>query len=194
MKKFFRTTAMMLALSMMLGISAMAAPTVNKVDAGATPVDVQDNKIGSVTYENDKIVAGGQYMIFVSTGNVPTQENLLYINQADTKTDGVVTFNNVYPKLMKTSKVLVSGTGLGGLQHILDLITRLFGDVDDNGMHTAYDALQIQRFAAGLESLITNETLTEWLNYVDVDGNGVITAYDALQIQRAAAGLDSALD
>lgn len=195
MKKFFRTTAMMLALSMMLGISAMAAPpTINNVEGQeASFAEPQDNKIGSVTYENNKIVEGGQYMIFVSTAAIPTQSSLLYINQAEGE-DGEVTFENVYPKQMKTSKVLVSGTGLGGLQHILDILAQLLlGYITDDDQITTADAQEILRFAASLDSLIEDSS-SKWLELADINGDGLITAADAQEILKYAADLDSILD
>ena len=67
----------------------------------------------------------------------------------------------------------------------------LYGDVDLNGVVTAADAQQVQRYAAKL----TNNIDTAYkIKLADANGNKKLTAADAQEIQRKAAGLTSTID
>ena len=70
----------------------------------------------------------------------------------------------------------------------------LKGDVNGDGLVTAADAQEIQRYAAAQNSLITDAEIAYWLSVADINGDGLLTAADAQEIQRYAAGLESALN
>ena len=65
--------------------------------------------------------------------------------------------------------------------------TLLKGDVNNDGVVNANDALMVMRYALGLITSLPN------LAAADVDGNGTINANDALKIMRYALGLISSL-
>ena len=62
----------------------------------------------------------------------------------------------------------------------VEVISYLYGDADDNGVITSYDAVLILRYVNGwdMSSYSFNPLAA------DVDGNGVITSYDAVLILR----------
>jgi len=67
-------------------------------------------------------------------------------------------------------------------------------DVNGDSLVTAADAQEIQRYAAALDSLISDAEISYWFFVTDVNGDGLLTAADAQEIQRYAAGLESELD
>ena len=204
MRKCFKALSLTLVLMMLVSVTVFAAetdPTVTPADNNTTAAfDSTFVKLESVTYANDAIVAGGQYMVFVVTANaegeyIPTESSILYINQAQASEAGKITFSNVYPKTVADSAVMISGTGLAAPVVVATIeVPYMLGDVNGDDIITAADAQQIQRYAAGLSSVIEEDNLAYWLTRADVNADGNITAADAQQIQRYAAGLSSALD
>ena len=73
-----------------------------------------------------------------------------------------------------------------------DIISFLYGDIDDNGEVQAYDAALGLQYAVGLDPIpeIDPRPWEDWRIIVaDVDGNGIVQAYDASLILQYAVGL-----
>lgn len=194
MKKFLKTLAVTLAMAMLLSISALAAPVVNPAEDEAIEFELADtgDKFTFVEYCNDAIVAGGQYMIFVVTEEdgayLPTADSILYVNQAQADEDGVVTFENVYPKTMQSSGILISGTGISELLLVAEITVdeSVAGDVDRSGEFDVGDATMLLKYLAGLAS---EEELD--LTVADVDGSKSVDVGDATYMLKSLAGLNS---
>lgn len=194
MKKFLRTTALSLATAMMMGVTAFAAelPKVKPVNnQKVSAVVTSEKKLDSVTYENTVVSKDGQYMIFVVDGTLPTADSILYINQEQADENGKVEFNNVYPKEMKNSNIMISGTGLSSAVTVAELSVggtddedALIGDVNGDNAVDVGDATQLLRYLAGL---IKENDLN--LNVADVNGDGSVDVGDATRILRDLAGL-----
>lgn len=199
MKKFMRTIALALVMAMMMGITAFAAPVVEAEAGKNVSATVNDGgkKLDSVTYQDGKIAKDGQYMIFVVNKEdgsyLPTASSILYINQKQAEGNGTITFENVFPKAMRSSGIMISGTGLSMPELIAKIIAALLGYVNEDDDITAADAQEVLRFSVGLSSLITDTTF-EWLGRSDVNGDDDITAADAQEILRYSVGLSSMLD
>ena len=188
MKKVFRTIAMALVMAMMLGITAFAAPKVEAEAGKNVSADITSEKINTLTYTDGKIAKDGQYMIFVVSpdGNsyVPTASSILYINQKQAEGNGTITFENVFPKAMKNSGILVSGTGLTAPQLIAKILAALLGDVDASGSFDVGDATQLLKWIAGLAGNFTPDA-----GAADVDYSGEVDVGDATYLLKVLAGL-----
>lgn len=198
MKKFTRTMALALVMAMMLSMTAFAAPKVEEeVEKTVLTQSIDSEKIGSLTYTDGDIANEGQYMIFVVNKEdgtyLPTASSILYINQKQATKAGEITFENIFPKTMKNSGIMISGTNLTGPELIAKILAALLGDVTGDEKITTADAQEILRFAASLSSVIENDK-SEWLGMADITGDGKITTADAQEILRFAASLSSMLD
>lgn len=190
MKHKVRKLALVLALALLLSTLALAA------DANAEIVPVEDPSITlrfnannlSMTLTKTGLTSGGMYLVLVlkGTDTVPTESNILYINQATADGDGTVTFDNVYPSSLVDSTVYLSGTGLTGLTKMgfIDLQVML-GDVNGDNIIDVGDAIVLLRYIAGLESEIGAEALAA----ADVNGDNIIDVGDAMELLRNIAGL-----
>ncbi|MBQ1270318.1 MAG: dockerin type I repeat-containing protein [Clostridia bacterium] len=194
MRKCLRTLAIAVALVLALGVTAFASetdPIVTPADSNTTAAfDSKFVKLESLTYKNDAIVAGGQYMVFVVTANaegeyIPTESSILYINQAQASADGEITFSNVYPKTVTDSAVMISGTGLAAPVVVATIdVPYLKGDVSLDGTVDSWDATLVLRHDAGLTELDAAQ-----INVADVSGDGIADSWDATLILRFDAGL-----
>lgn len=190
MKHKVRKLALVLALALLLSTLALAA------DANAEIIQVEDSSISlqfnannlSMTLTKTGLTSGGMYLVLVlkGTDTVPTESNILYINQATADGDGTVTFDNVYPSSLVDSTVYLSGTGLTGLTKMgfIDLQVML-GDVNGDNIIDVGDAIVLLRYIAGLESEIGAEALAA----ADVNGDNIIDVGDAMELLRNIAGL-----
>lgn len=198
MKKMMRTAALALITAMMLAITAFAAPIVEETNGFEVQAafDANGVKLTELTVLDDAIVEGGQYMIFVVDGDLPTADSILYVNQKEADEDGEITFENVYPKEMKPSNIMISGTGFAAPVIVAEIVEEapdhIKGDIDGDGIHTASDATEILRKVVGLSSMIDESGLPMWVG--DIDDDGVYTASDATEILRKVVGLSSMLD
>lgn len=139
-----------------------------------------------------ELTEGQQYLLLVLKGEgVPTAENIAYIDQAAAQ-NGSVSFT-AYPKELTkgTYHVYLVGGGTAfnaaepGATFQYDKKYTL-GDVDDNGVIDATDALLTLQHAAKLSTLQGRDFLA-----ADVDKNQVVDGTDALMIlQRAAKLID----
>lgn len=197
MKKSMRILAVVLAAVLLLSGTAFAAdenPTVTPTPADGSAAFQAGYEKLDVTYNDERIVAGGLYMIFVVTadedGNyIPTESSVLYINQAAATADGTVTFNGIYPSEIADSAIMISGTGLNGPVTVATIEVPApaytLGDVDKSGEADVGDATMLLRYLAGLES---EDKVA--MNAADVDGSGEVDVGDATKLLRVLAGLD----
>lgn len=189
MKHKVRKLALVLALALLLSTLALAA------DANAEIVPVEDPSITlqfnannlSMTLTKTGLTRGGMYLVLVlkGTDTVPTESNILYINQATADGDGTVTFDNVYPSSIKDSTVYLSGTGLDGLTKMGEIDLKvMLGDSDGNGTINIGDVTALLRFLSGRGDSEINQAAA------DVDGNGEVNVGDATRLLRHLAGLE----
>lgn len=124
MKKIWKYAILLVALSALLCMSAFAADglTVNsfvQVDGVDAVKAVDGKEYFTATYQGN---AGSQYLILMlATETVPesqpegtampdpTDGNILYINQAQADTEGVVRFATVYPMALEDSVIWLTG-------------------------------------------------------------------------------------
>lgn len=189
MKHRVRKLALLLVLALLLSTLALAA------EPNAEIKDVTQNcTIGfnannqSMTLKATGLTGNGMYLVLVLKGEetVPTESNILYINQATADESGTVIFDNIYPSSIKDSTVYLSGTGLDGLTKMgfIDLQVML-GDVNGDNIIDVGDAIVLLRYIAGLESEIGAEALAA----ADVNGDNIIDVGDAMELLRNIAGL-----
>lgn len=145
----------------------------------------------------ENLTENQQYLLLVLKGGadgsapgVPTADNIAYIDQAAVQ-DGSVSFT-AYPKELTkgTYHVYLVGGGTAFAQSQVASFEYdkkyTLGDVDDNGVIDATDALLTLQHAAKLSTLQGGDFLA-----ADVDKNQVVDGTDALMIlQRAAKLID----
>lgn len=190
MKHKVRKLALVLALALLLSTLALAA------DANAEIVPVEDPSITlrfnannlSMTLTKTGLTPGGMYLVLAlkGTDTVPTESNILYINQATADEKGTVTFDNVYPSSLVDSTVYLSGTRLAGLTKMgsVDLKVML-GDVTGDGEVKVGDATAILRYLVDLEQFSSDQIAA-----ADVTGDGLVKVADATKILRYLVGLE----
>ena len=190
MKHKVRKLALVLALALLLSTLALAA------DANGEIVPVEDPSITlrfnannlSMTLTKTGLTPGGMYLVLVlkGTDTVPTESNILYINQATADEKGTVTFDNVYPSSLVDSTVYLSGTRLDGLTKMgsVDLKVML-GDVTGDGEVKVGDATAILRYLVDLEQFSSDQIAA-----ADVTGDGLVKVADATKILRYLVGLE----
>ena len=181
-----------LALALLLSTLALAA------DANAEIIQVEDSSISlqfnannlSMTLTKTGLTGGGMYLVLVlkGTDTVPTESNILYINQATADGDGTVTFDNVYPSSLVDSTVYLSGTGLAGLTKMGEIDLKvMLGDISDDGNCDAVDATFILQNVVGGSGSFTDQQKMA----ADVNGDGYVDAVDATLILQKIVGLIS---
>lgn len=146
---------------------------------------------------------GSYYVVFALVSDpaaqdetqVPTESNLVYINQA-TAAGAEVTFN-VYPSKLESGRhytlYLSSNDGiLSGLTEVASFdyyLPYTLGDVNEDGDVTAYDATVVLRHVAKIQYMTSANALLA----ADANGNGTVEADDATRILRYVAKIDSTL-
>lgn len=158
-------------------------------------------------------VADGQYFVLVTTSadpstEVPTADNVFYLDQQAAASDGKAEFV-IYPKEgMTTGQTyyvfLSSGndsnfsalTQVGSFEYGGgggDDTEYKLGDPDGDEQTTASDALVAMQMGAGLDSNGQPDDGSAWTQAqktaADVDRDGGVTASDALIIMEVGAGL-----
>lgn len=188
MKHGIRKLALVLVLALLLSTAALAAGSNAEIKDVAPGCTIRFNANNqSVTLTATGLTANGMYLVLVLKGEetVPTESNILYINQATATEDGTVNFDNIYPKSLVDSTIYLSGTGLTGLTKMgfIDLKVTP-GDVDGNSELEVYDALLVLQKGTGLITMTEEQELA-----ADVNGDGSVDQYDALLILQKAVGL-----
>ena len=190
MKHGIRKLALVLVLALLLSTAALAADkaTVTPVNNNVT-LEFKDESQNNLRLTTQQ-TSNGMYLVLVLAGEegddgtplVPTESNILYINQTTADSSGSVTFDNVYPSTIKDSTVYLSGTGLTGLTKMgfIDLLVML-GDVDGSGTVSAYDATKVLQYCAHIAGVEIN------IDAAKVNVGDQISAYNATLILQYVA-------
>lgn len=208
MKKLLRTLLLAAALTALLCVSALAADSTvsitGQTGATLTPKTAEGETITEKDgkYENAAKfdvnatgTQGSQYLLLVLRDqNVPTEQNIVYINQAAAGEDGNLAFTGsdaAYPMTMTSGTYYVYLVGDGKSFDAAKADASFtyeagytLGDVDGNGRIQALDALCVLKHVANVEMLNATGKLA-----ADVDNNGKIQALDALTILQFVAGV-----
>lgn len=203
MKKLMKILAAVLAMTLILSLTAFAAGAKPTIDPTPGPVTFTDETctVMNVSFTNAAIQDGKEYMVWViaatkvegETVYIPTEDSILYIGQA-AASGTTFTFNGVYPKAIQNGAVMISGPGMldidtadgskDGLYTLATInIPYIVGDVDLDGDITAADAVMLNKHLAGGEQLTETNRLA-----ADIDGDGDITAADAVRLNKYLAG------
>lgn len=190
MKHGIRKLALVLVLALLLSTAALAADkaTVTPVNNNVT-LEFKDESQNNLRLTTQQ-TSNGMYLVLVLAGEegddgtplVPTESNILYINQTTADSSGSVTFDNVYPSTIKDSTVYLSGTGLTGLTKMgsIDLLVML-GDVDGSGTVSAFDATKVLQYCAHIAGVDINTDAAK------VNVGDQISAYNATLILQYVA-------
>lgn len=214
MKKLLRTLLLAAALTALLCVSALAADSaVSNVTGNIlTPKTAEGETITKKDgkYENAAKfdvnatgTKGSQYLLLVLRDqNVPTEQNIVYINQAAAGEDGKLAFTGsdaAYPMTMTSGTYYVYLVGDGksfdaakaDASFTYDAGYTL-GDVDGDGKWTANDALYTLQIAVNKTTLKIDNVdvpVTDAMRAAaNADKDKYVTANDALLILQKAVG------
>lgn len=200
MKKLLRTLLLAAALTALLCVSALAADgAVSNVTGNIlTPKTAAGAEItadANGKYENaakfDVNATGtkdNQYLLLVLRDqNVPTEQNIVYINQAAAGEDGKLAFTDseaAYPMTMTSGTYYVYLVG-ADKPFTADAPAASFtydagyilGDVNNDGDVNALDAILILRAAVNLTVLSNIQE-----KVADMNGDGNVDALDAIKV------------
>ena len=187
MKNLKRVLSLLVVLSMMMCMSAMAGEieSITEKAAGVTAEPLTGNVAFELQYS--EVTDGGMYLILVlSEDGVPTADNILYVNQG-TAGDGKVAFDNVYPKEIPetASFVYMSGTDmayskLAKVNPKVAAATGMKGDVNLDGKVDMTDAVRLLRHTLGVDVLTDSTALANG----EVTGNTSLDMQDCIKILR----------
>lgn len=190
MKHRVRKLALLLVLALLLSTLALAADKATVTPANDVELAFIDETQNNLTLTKTGLTPGGMYLVLVlkGTDTVPTESNILYINQATADEKGTVTFDNVYPSSLVDSTVYLSGTGLDGLTKMGEIDLKvMLGDISDDGNCDAVDATFILQNVVGGSGSFTDQQKMA----ADVNGDGYVDAVDATLILQKIVGLIS---
>lgn len=189
MKHGIRKLALVLVLALLLSTAALAADKATVTPESGVTLAFKDESQNNLTLTTQQ-TSNGMYLVLVLAGEegddgtplVPTESNILYINQTTADSSGSVTFDNVYPSTIKDSTVYLSGTGLTGLTKMgsIDLLVML-GDVDGSGTVSAFDATKVLQYCAHIAGVDINTDAAK------VNVGDQISAYNATLILQYVA-------
>ncbi len=212
MKKLLRTLLLAAALTALLCVSALAADSaVSNVTGNIlTPKTAEGETITADTngkYENAVKfdvnatgTQGSQYLLLVLRDQkVPTEQNIVYINQAAAGEDGKLAFTGsdaAYPMTMTSGTYYVYLVGDGKTFAPAASFTYeagyTLGDVDGDGKWTANDALYTLQIAVNKTTLKIDNVdvpVTDAMRAAaNADKDKYVTANDALLILQKAVG------
>lgn len=202
MKKLLRTLLLAAALTALLCVSALAADSAvsitDQTGATLTPKTAEGAEITADTngkYENAAKfdvnatgTKGSQYLLLVLRDqNVPTEQNIVYINQAAAGEDGKLVFTGsdaAYPMTMTSGTYYVYLVGDGKEFSASDPAASFtyeagytLGDVNGDGDVNALDAILILRAAVNLTNLSDVQEKA-----ADMNGDGNVDALDAIKV------------
>lgn len=190
MKHKVRKLALVLALALLLSTLALAADKATVTPANGAVLGFVDSSQNNLRLTKTGLTPGGMYLVLVlkGTDTVPTESNILYINQATADEKGTVTFDNVYPSSLVDSTVYLSGTRLDGLTKMGEIDLKvMLGDISDDGNCDAVDATFILQNVVGGSGSFTDQQKMA----ADVNGDGYVDAVDATLILQKIVGLIS---
>lgn len=210
--KYLKTALFMLIFAALLCVAALADSANTGMDeldveAEGTSITVRDenNNVATadefgvypggvrytVTYSG--AAAGNYYVIFVLDGkdssSVPTEGNILYIDQAQADENGVVTFEAYPTNVTSGGRIYITNydpqaTGLLRLaSYTYYYPPYTLGDVNNNSEITTYDALLALQISVGRPGFTERHILA-----ADVNKSGEVTTYDALRILQYSVG------
>ena len=199
MKKWIRALALMLSLTMLLSVTALAlgenekATITDKATGATATFDSSNSEIIRVTFSSASLTAGQQYLVLMVKGSegdyTITDKTILYIDQTAAAADEgggnpSVSFQ-VYPSSIQDSVILIAGVGVNGeagplVAAIVDA-KYILGDVNGDGIVTSADAVMALRAVVGLEVLSEKQMLS-----ANVDGQIAFTSADAPPAASAA--------
>ncbi len=217
MKKLLRTLLLAAALTALLCVSALAADSTvsitGQTGATLTPKTAEGDAItadANGKYENaakfDVNATGtkdNQYLLLVLRDqNVPTEQNIVYINQAAAGEDGKIAFTGseaAYPMTMTSGTYYVYLVGADkefskekpAASFTYDA-GYILGDVDGDGKWTANDALYTLQIAVNKTTLKIDNVdvpVTDAMRAAaNADKDKYVSANDALLILQKAVG------
>lgn len=202
MKKLLRTLLLAAALTALLCVSALAADSTvsitGQTGATLTPKTAEDAPItanadgkyeNAVKFDvNATGTQGSQYLLLVLRDQkVPTEKNIVYINQAAAGENGKLVFTGsdaAYPMTMTSGTYYVYLVGDGksfdatkaDASFTYDAGYTL-GDVNGDGDVNALDAILILRAAVNLTNLSDVQEKA-----ADMNGDGNVDALDAIKV------------
>lgn len=201
MKKLLRTLLLAAALTALLCVSALAADSAvsitDQTGATLTPKTAEGETItekdgkyeNAVKFDvNATGTQGSQYLLLVLRDQkVPTEQNIVYINQAAAGEDGNLAFTGsdaAYPMTMTSGTYYVYLVG-DGKEFSASAPAASFtyeagytlGDVNNDGKINALDAILILRAAVDLTNL--NDVQEK---AADMNGDGRVNALDAIEV------------
>lgn len=217
MKKLLRTFLLAAALTALLCVSALAADSAvsitGQTGATLTPKTAADAPItanadgkyeNAVKFDvNATGTKGSQYLLLVLRDqNVPTEQNIVYINQAAAGEDGNLAFTGsdaAYPMTMTSGTYYVYLVGDGKTFDPAKADASFtyeagytLGDVDGDGKWTANDALYTLQIAVNKTTLKIDNVdvpVTDAMRAAaNADKDKYVTANDALLILQKAVG------
>lgn len=192
MKHRVRKLALLLVLALLLSTLALAADKATVTPVKDVELAFKDETQNNLTLIKTGLTPGGMYLVLVlkGTDTVPTESNILYINQATADEAGTVTFDNVYPSSLVDSTVYLSGTELDGLTKMGEIDLKVMaGDVDGNQSVQVGDAALLMRYISKIETSLTSAQLAAG----DIDGNGTVEIGDVALLLRYIAKLSPVL-
>lgn len=195
MKHRVRKLALLLVLALLLSTLALAADKATVTPANGAALEFIDSSQNNLTLTQTGVTDGGMYLVLVLAGEekdgvplVPTENNILYINQTTADENGTVTFDNVYPSSLVDSTVYLSGTELDGLTKMGEIDLKvMLGDISNDGNCDAVDATFILQNVVGGSGSFTDQQKMA----ADVNGDGYVDAVDATLILQKIVGLIS---
>lgn len=223
MKRWIRPLLLMALLVSVLTVGAAAAePTTDGIYGVSksgilTPRDADGKEISASDAYDQKgfyadavkfdvtcsgLTAGEQYLLLVlDNAGVPTDSNIVYINQTAADSSGTVTFDGLdaaYPSKLekdKTYYVYLVGAdkaftaGSGAIATFQYYQAYTLGDVDENGSVQVGDAVKI------LESVVGKTTLTKAQELAaDVNRDGNVQVGDAVKVLEFVVGKITSFD
>ena len=200
MKKLLRTLLLAAALTALLCVSALAADSEVKIITGNDILTPKTAAGGTITEKDGKYenaakfdvnatgTKGSQYLLLVLRDQkVPTEQNIVYINQAAAGEDGKLAFTGsdaAYPMTMTsgTYSIYIVGEGKTFDPAKADASFTYeagytLGDVNNDGKINALDAILILRAAVDLTNL--NDVQEK---AADMNGDGRVNALDAIEV------------
>lgn len=214
MKKLLRTLLLAAALTALLCVSALAADSAvsnvtgniltPKTAAGGTITEKDGKYENAAKFDvNATGTQGSQYLLLVlREQDVPTEQNIVYINQAAAGENGAISFTGsdaAYPMTMTSGTYYVYLVG-DGKEFSANAPAASFtydagytlGDVDGDGKWTANDALYTLQIAVNKTTLKIDNVdvpVTDAMRAAaNADKDKYVTANDALLILQKAVG------
>ena len=203
MKRSTKILSLILALVMLLGVTAFAdAPyldndkaTIEAIINGKSTVTFASDKTDEekiiVTYKSDTLsLPNGQYLIMMVTSDEEGKldeigdGSILYIDQLSSAdaVEGALTFT-VYASQLQTGTIVITSAADGTVKAAIVKAKYVLGDVNSDGKINISDVIQILQHIVGSRVLTGNDLQAANVTH-DVDNHGVakVNISDAIKI------------